>query len=49
MSHSNPFEAHFLGALVTYLILQGYRDDQITVLTAYSGQLMYMKGVSVLL
>lgn len=45
MSHSNPHEARFVGALVTYLKLQGYEDNQITVLTAYSGQLVYLRSL----
>ena len=38
-SHSNIHEAKFLASLCRYLIWQGYRPEQITVLCAYSGQL----------
>ena len=38
-SHSNIHEAKFLASLCRYLIRQGYRPEQITVLCAYTGQL----------
>ncbi|KAH0619379.1 hypothetical protein JD844_003897 [Phrynosoma platyrhinos] len=38
-SHQNPHEAHFLVALCKYLLCQGYRASQITILTTYTGQL----------
>ncbi|XP_013397904.1 NFX1-type zinc finger-containing protein 1-like [Lingula anatina] len=42
-SHSNKHEATFLAALCHYLINQGYSKSQITILTAYTGQLFEMK------
>lgn len=42
-SRSNEHEAKFLAALCRYLILQGYKREQITVLTAYTGQLIQLK------
>ena len=42
-SRSNEHEAKFVGALCRYLILQGYERKQITVLTAYTGQLVQLK------
>ena len=43
MSRSNKHEAKFMAALCRYLILQGYEREQITVLTAYVGQLAQLK------
>lgn len=42
-SRSNEHEAKYLAALCRYLILQGYEREQITVLTAYTGQLIQLK------
>lgn len=42
-SKSNVHEAKFLAALCRYFIQQGYQREQITVLTAYSGQLHNLK------
>ena len=42
-SKSNDHEAKFLTALCRYFIQQGYQQEQITVLTAYSGQLLNLK------
>ena len=42
-SRSNEHEAKFLAALCRYFILQGYQREQITVLTAYTGQLIQLK------
>jgi len=42
-SRSNEHEAKFLAALCRYLILQGYQRKQITILTAYVGQLTQLK------
>ncbi|PFX30307.1 NFX1-type zinc finger-containing protein 1 [Stylophora pistillata] len=39
-SKSNVHEAKFLTALCRYFIQQGYQSSQITILTAYSGQLV---------
>ncbi|XP_070552965.1 NFX1-type zinc finger-containing protein 1-like [Ptychodera flava] len=38
-THVNQHEASFIVELCRYLIRQGYRRQQITILTAYSGQL----------
>ena len=43
-SKSNDHEAKFLAALCRYLIQQGYKKEQITILTAYSGQLLTLKN-----
>jgi len=42
-SYSNPHEADFSVALCKYLLLQGYRRNQITVLTMYTGQLLLLQ------
>ena len=42
-SRSNEHEAKFIAALCRYFILQGYQREQITVLTAYTGQLIQLK------
>ena len=39
-SHSNVHEAEFMSRLCRYLIQQGYRPSQITILCAYTGQLL---------
>lgn len=38
-SHLNLHEAEFIVELGRYLILQGYKTSQVTILTCYSGQL----------
>ncbi len=43
-SHSNPHEAKYLGALCDYLLKQGYKPDEITILTLYRGQLLEIKN-----
>ena len=43
-SFSNPHEAGFLVALCRYRLLQGYKPEQITVLTMYTGQLLELKN-----
>ncbi|XP_068745964.1 NFX1-type zinc finger-containing protein 1-like [Montipora capricornis] len=43
-SRSNEHEAKFLASLCRYLILQGYDREKITVLTAYTGQLIQLKN-----
>ena len=43
-SFSNPHEARFLVALCSYLLLQGYKREQITILTMYTGQLLEFKN-----
>ncbi|XP_053404550.1 NFX1-type zinc finger-containing protein 1-like isoform X2 [Mercenaria mercenaria] len=42
-SHSNRYEAEYIVALCKYLLLQGYKPTQITVLTLYSGQLFCLR------
>ena len=42
-SYSNSHEADFLVALCNYLLLQGYRRSQITILTMYTGQLLLLQ------
>ena len=42
-SRSNDHEAKFLTALCRYFIQQGYLREQITILTAYSGQLLKLR------
>ena len=43
ISHSNPHEARYIVALCKYLLQQGYEPSQITVLVAYTGQLLNMR------
>jgi len=40
-SMSNEHEATYLVALCNYLVLQGYAPSQITILTPYTGQVIY--------
>ena len=42
-SHVNEHEARFLVALCRYLIQQGYKPDQITLLTTYKGQMFAIR------
>ena len=42
-SHCNIHEADYMVALCRYLLLQGYKPEQITVLTLYSAQLFQLK------
>lgn len=42
-SHSNPHEADFLVALCKYLLQQGYKPSQITILVTYTGQLLSIR------
>lgn len=42
-SHKNVHEANFIVELCRYLVLQGYKTSQITILTMYSGQLFEVK------
>jgi len=46
-SHRNIHEGDFLIALCRYLVQQGYSPGRITVLAAYSGQMFYLRSVSV--
>ncbi|XP_046988818.1 NFX1-type zinc finger-containing protein 1-like [Schistocerca americana] len=43
VSCRNLFEAEFLIALCRYLLLQGYEETEITILTTYSGQMFYLR------
>ncbi|XP_067125252.1 NFX1-type zinc finger-containing protein 1-like [Centruroides vittatus] len=42
-SRSNYHEAKFIDGLCKYLILQGYKPSQITILTMYTGQMHLLK------
>lgn len=42
-SKENPFEAHMVLSIVRYLVLQGYKSDEIVVLTPYLGQLRRLR------
>ena len=45
LSHSNSHEAEMVKSLCLHLINQGYAPTQITILTAYSGQLLKVKKI----
>ncbi len=42
-SRSNAFEAKFLLHLASHLLLQGYRDSDLTILTTYVGQQLRLR------
>ena len=42
-SYANQHEAEFLVALCNHLLLQGYEKSQITILTMYTGQLLFLQ------
>ncbi|XP_008482375.1 NFX1-type zinc finger-containing protein 1 [Diaphorina citri] len=42
-SYKNPHEGDFVLRLARYLLFQGYSPDQVTILTTYSGQMVYLK------
>ncbi|XP_041041003.1 NFX1-type zinc finger-containing protein 1-like isoform X2 [Carcharodon carcharias] len=44
-SFHNAHEALFVKALCNYLIQQDYKPSQITILTTYSGQLLYLRNI----
>ncbi|XP_065342326.1 NFX1-type zinc finger-containing protein 1-like [Cloeon dipterum] len=44
-SRTNPFEAKYLIALCQHLLMQGYKADQITLLTTYKGQMFLLKSM----
>ncbi len=44
MAQSNSFEMEMVVALLYYLLLQGYKANQITVLTPYLGQLSKLRA-----
>ena len=43
LSHSNEYEADMVVALCKHLLNQGYEPSQITILTAYTGQLLKVR------
>lgn len=43
LSHSNKFEVDYIVGLCRYLLKQGYKPEQITILTMYKGQLLKFK------
>ena len=45
LSHSNEYEAKFVVALCTHLLNQNYKPSQITILTAYTGQLLKIRNL----
>ncbi|XP_076448801.1 NFX1-type zinc finger-containing protein 1-like isoform X2 [Babylonia areolata] len=45
ISKSNQHEAELCVRLCRYLLQQGYSSDDITILTAYSGQVFALKGI----
>ena len=45
-SHSNTHEAMFLVALCRYLLQQGYKPSQITMLTPYTGQMFAIRDAA---
>ena len=44
-SHTNAHEAAFLVALCRYLLQQGYKAEQITLLTTYTGQMFAIRDI----
>jgi len=44
LSKSNLHEAQFIAQFCRYLMLQGYQSSQITVLTAYAGQVRMLRS-----
>ena len=44
-SKCNEYEAHYLVKLYSYLLKQGYKSSQITILTFYIGQVMKILGI----
>lgn len=45
MTKSNEYEARYVTQLCRYLMLQGYKSSQITILTTYIGQMFLIKKV----
>ena len=43
LSHSNDYEAEMVKALCLHILNQGYSPSQITILTAYTGQLLKVR------
>ncbi|XP_053101966.1 NFX1-type zinc finger-containing protein 1-like [Hemicordylus capensis] len=44
-SYSNEHEATFLASLTSYLLKQGYEQSQITLLTPYHGQMVWIRAL----
>ena len=44
-SKSNQHEAELCVRLCRYLLQQGYPPDTITILTAYTGQVLLLRGI----
>ncbi|XP_030046073.1 NFX1-type zinc finger-containing protein 1-like [Microcaecilia unicolor] len=42
-SYSNKFEVSYLVSLCQYLLKQGYKEDQITIITPYTAQLLKLR------
>lgn len=45
MTKSNDYEARYIVQLCRHLMLQGYKADQVTILTTYIGQMFLIKKV----
>lgn len=45
MTKSNDYEARYVTQLCRYLMLQGFKSSQITILTTYIGQMFLIKKV----
>ena len=45
LSHANEYEAQFIVALCRHLLKLGYEPSQVTILTAYSGQLLKLMNM----
>jgi hypothetical protein len=45
LSHSNEYEAKFVVEMCRHLLKQGYAPKQITILTAYTGQLLKIRDI----
>ena len=45
LSHSNEYEAKFVVALCRHILNQNYKPSQITILTAYTGQLLKIRNL----
>lgn len=44
-SKKNEYEAEFLIQLCKYILMQGYKPEQVTILTTYTGQLFAFRNV----
>ena len=44
VSRSNAYEAEYIVKLCKYIILQGYKEEQITILTLYVGQVIEIRS-----